>query len=122
MSTGRVSSGRRCTRSSATVSVYARPRNESVRRAPKNRYERDEQGPDGGGQADMREHEPPRQVRAVLDLAENHLHEEQPEDPEPEREQARGALSPGGQIAEHEHQAEAEDGDRGRVDVDHRLQ
>ena len=70
----------------------------------------------------MRKHETPRQVRPVLDLAEDHLDDEQAEQREPEPEQARRALAPRGEVAEHEDEADAEDRNRAGVNEDHRLE
>src|ERR1043166_6137374 len=115
ISTGRVSSGRRWTRSSpATLSVYAR-------RAPQNRHEGGQKCPNCGRKPHVGEDERPWQVRSVLDLADDHLHDQQPHHGHAEPEQARRALPPRGEVAEHEDEPDAEDGNGCRVDVDQRL-
>jgi hypothetical protein len=48
-------------------------RRKSSRRTPQNRHEGDQQAPHGGREPDVDQHELPRQVRPVLELAEAHL-------------------------------------------------
>src|SRR5439155_20705237 len=69
--TGDSSSGSSVMRSaSAITSVYGRNRPD---RAPQQRHERDHRGPDRGRKRDVEQHEPPRQARPELDLADRNL-------------------------------------------------
>ena len=68
------------------------------------------------------QHEPPRQVRSPLQLAETHLHEQQCEHADGEGEEAMRPLASRGEVTEAEQEREQEDPDDGTVDVDDRLE
>src|SRR5439155_4977911 len=91
-------------------------------RSADHRHERHRPGPDGRSKRNMDEQEPPRKVRAVLELAQAHLREDEPDEAEPEPEEPRGPLPFGSQVAEPEDEAEPEDGHRSRVDDEHHVE
>ena len=65
----------------------------------------------------MDENEFPRELRAPLELADPHLHEQQREHAEAEPEKSRRAVTKGGEVADREQEREQEEADDGAVEV-----
>src|SRR6266540_2778779 len=113
--TGARSVGRATTRSSSAIGqVYVRP--------PEKRRQGHRPHPDRSPEDNVDEHQPPRQMRAPLELAEAHLREQQDEYPDGEHEQARRTFAPRAEVAEAEQERAEEDRDDGAVHVDDRLE
>src|SRR5690348_2349913 len=100
--------------SSAIRQVYVRP--------DEQRRKGDRPDPDGRSEEHVDEDEPPREVRAPLQLSETHLEEQEHEHSGAEGEETRRPLAPRGEVAEAEQEGEQEDADDHRVDVNDGLE
>src|SRR5438105_13204794 len=99
--------------SSATGPSYVR--RQRTERTDEERRQCDDARPNRGGDEDVDEHEPPGEMRAVLQLAESHLDDQQDRHRDGEREQPRRAISTRGEIAEAEDERGAEHADGRRM-------
>src|SRR5919197_4883042 len=105
--------------SSGTTPVYARLR---ATGSAQEGGQHDGPGPDCGRRRHVDEHEPPGQVRPVLELADPHLDEHEPHEPDREPEEERRGPSLRREVADDEDEREAEDRDTGRVHGQERVE